>query len=52
MPAPSADTSADRHRVRAIALWLAFTALLVTGVFLYFRFGDRILPLLDAMADR
>jgi hypothetical protein len=52
MPAPSADTLADRHRVRAIVLWLAFTVLLVGGVVLYFRFGDRILPLLDAMADR
>jgi hypothetical protein len=52
MPAPSADAPADRHRARAIALWLAFTALLLAGVFLYFRFGDRILPLLDAMSDR
>ena len=52
MPAPSADTLTDRHRVRAIVLWLAFTTLLVAGVFLYFRFGDRILPLIDAMAER
>jgi len=51
MPAPSV-TPADRHRVRATALWMVFTALLILGVVLYFRDGSRVVPLLDAMSER
>ena len=47
-----ARSPAERHRGRAIALWTTFTALLVLGLILYFRFGGRILPLLDAVSDR
>jgi hypothetical protein len=52
MPASSDDAPADRHPLRAIVLWTTFTALLVLGVVLYFRYRDRVLPFLDAAGDR
>jgi hypothetical protein len=41
-----------RNRVPAIALWTTFTALLVLGLVLYFRFTGRILPFLDVVSER
>jgi hypothetical protein len=32
--------------------WGAFLALLVLGVVLWFRFSNRIVPMLDAFSDR
>ena len=52
MPAPSERSASERSRAPAIALWMTFTALLLFGVFLFFRFGDRILPFLDVVTDR
>ena len=52
MSASSNNTPAERARLRAIVLWTTFLALLVTGVWLYFRYGNRIVPLLDAAGDR
>lgn len=52
MSASSPNTPAERPRARQIVLWVAFTALLVLGVVLYFRFSHRIVPLLDAVTER
>ncbi|HLA91689.1 MAG TPA: hypothetical protein VJL28_14765 [Gemmatimonadaceae bacterium] len=52
MSASSPNTPAARLRARQIVLWTAFTALLVLGVILYFRYADRIVPLLDAVIER
>ena len=52
MPARPDTASADSHPVRAIVLWTTFTGLLALGVVLYFTYGGRIVPLLDAMPDR
>jgi len=42
----------DRLHVRQIAIWSVFMALLVLGVVLWFRFSNRIAPMLDAFSDR
>jgi hypothetical protein len=52
MPASPASPPADRVGGRQIALWMVFTAVLIGGVVLFFRFGDRVLPFLDAVLDR
>jgi len=52
MTDPSEPSTTEGQRVRAIALWTAFTALLVLGLVLYFQFSGRLLPLLDAVSDR
>ena len=52
MPSPSDHTSAESRPVRAVVLWTTFTGLLVLGLVLYFAYGGRIVPLLDAVTDR
>ncbi len=42
----------DRIRLRPLILWSAFAALLLVGVVLWFRFNDRITPMLDTILDR
>ena len=39
----------DRLKLRQIVIWGAFLALLITGVVLWFRFNDRIVPMLDSL---
>ena len=52
MSASSSDTPAERPRLLAIVLWTAFVVLLVAGVWLYVRYGGRVVPFLDAAGDR
>jgi hypothetical protein len=52
MPASPAPPPADRVGGRQLTLWLTFTAVLIGGLVLFFRFGDRVLPFLDAALDR
>ncbi len=33
-------------------IWAAFAILLVVGVVLWFRFPDRIIPMVDALTER
>ena len=40
---------AERLKVRQIVIWGVFLALLVTGVVLWFRYNDRIVPMLDSL---
>ena len=47
-----ATTPADRPPVRQVVLWTVFTAVLVLGLVLYFRFAARVAPLLDAVSGR
>jgi cytochrome c-type biogenesis protein CcmH/NrfF len=48
---PSADP-AGRLNLRQMVIWGVFMALLVLGVVLWFRFANRIVPMLDAFTDR
>lgn len=48
---PTADPS-DRLRLRPMIIWSIFAALLVLGIVLWFRFSDRIVPMLDSLTDR
>jgi hypothetical protein len=48
---PTADPS-ERLRLRPMIIWSIFAALLVLGVVLWFRFSDRIVPMLDSLTDR
>ena len=48
MPQSSAAPP-DRLRLRQIVIWGAFLALLITGVVLWFRYNDRIVPMLDSL---
>ncbi len=50
MPLPTAVPS-DRLRLRQIVIWGAFLALLITGVVLWFRYNDRIVPMLDSLKN-
>jgi hypothetical protein len=52
MPASNDSTPADRPRIRQVVLWAAFTAVLVLGLVLYFRYAGRIVPLVDVTGDR
>ena len=52
MPTSPTSPSSDRVGGRQLALWLTFTAVLIGGLVLFFRFGDRVLPFLDAALDR
>lgn len=52
MSDPSEPSNTEGQRARAIALWTTFTALLVLGLVLFFRFSGRLVPLLDAVSDR
>ena len=52
MPATPPTTSAERNRGRAIVLWTVFAVLLALGLVLYFRYGSRIVPVLDAAGER
>jgi cytochrome c-type biogenesis protein CcmH/NrfF len=49
--ARSADP-ADRLQLRPMVIWSVFMALLVLGVVLWFRFSNRIVPMLDVFTDR
>ena len=42
----------DRIAGRQIILWSVFTALLVIGLVLYFRFANSFAPLLDVLTER
>ena len=48
---PSAGPS-DHLKLRQMVIWTIFMALLVVGVVLWFRFSNRIVPMLDAFTDR
>jgi hypothetical protein len=43
---------ADRPGTRQVVIWSAFAAILVLGIVLWFRFGNRIAPMLDVFSDR
>jgi cytochrome c-type biogenesis protein CcmH/NrfF len=51
MPSNAAGPD-DRLNVRQMVIWSVFMALLVLGVVLWFRFSNRIVPMLDAFTDR
>jgi hypothetical protein len=42
----------SRLRPTQMAIWSVFMALLVVGLVLWFRFSDRIVPMLDVLTDR
>jgi hypothetical protein len=48
MPQSSAVPS-DRLKLRQIMMWSAFAALLVAGIVLWFRYNDRIVPMVDSL---
>ena len=52
MPASPAAQPAERLRLRQAVIWTVFAALLVLGIVLWFRFADRIVPMLDVLTDR
>ncbi|HEV8410715.1 MAG TPA: hypothetical protein VGQ30_09410 [Gemmatimonadaceae bacterium] len=39
----------DRLKLRQILIWGTLLALLATGVVLWFRYNDRIVPMLDSL---
>jgi type VI protein secretion system component VasF len=52
MPPPPTADQADHLRLRQLITWGIFAALLVLGVVLWFRFSNRIVPMLDSLIDR
>jgi hypothetical protein len=38
--------------MRQVVAWTAFAAVLLAGILLWFRFRDRIIPMLDVLTDR
>lgn len=52
MPATPTPLLPDRIAGRQIILWSVFTALLVIGLVLYFRFANSFAPLLDVLTER
>jgi hypothetical protein len=52
MPVPAAQPPSDRIAGRQIAIWSAFTVLLVIGLVLYFLYANNFPPLLDVLTDR
>ena len=52
MTAIAAPPVSDRIAGRQIILWSVFTALLVIGLVLYFRFAHSFAPLLDVLTER
>jgi hypothetical protein len=49
---PPASDPSTRLRPTQVVIWSVFMALLVVGVALWFRFADRIVPMLDVLTDR
>ncbi|MBI3568187.1 MAG: hypothetical protein HY084_08315 [Gemmatimonadetes bacterium] len=47
-----AEPTRPINDAQELALWMALTALLAAGLVLYFRFADRIAPLLDVVTDK
>lgn len=52
MPSSPATGAPSRRGTTQIVIWTVFMALLALGVVLWFRFGDRIVPMLDVITDR
>lgn len=52
MPSTAERPTAERSRVPAIVLWTTFSALLLFGLFLYFRYSEGIFPFLDVVVER
>jgi hypothetical protein len=52
MPAPHSTEPADSPDVRQVVIWSVFAAVLVLGIVLWFRFANRIVPMLDVFTDR
>ena len=52
MMAPNSAEPAARPGTRQLVIWSVFAALLVLGLVLWFRFANRIVPMLDALTDR
>jgi hypothetical protein len=52
MPAPNSADLADRPGTRQVVIWSVFAAVLALGIVLWFRFGNRIVPMLDVFGDR
>ena len=52
MLAPNSAEPAERLGVRQVVIWSVFAAVLVLGIVLWFRFGNRIVPMLDVFSDR
>ena len=46
------DSPTERLRLRPMVIWSAFAILLVTGVVLWFRFSDRIVPMVDVLTEK
>jgi hypothetical protein len=46
------DSSRPVSSAQELALWAALTAVLIGGLVLYFRFADRIVPLLEVVTDK
>lgn len=47
-----AEPSRQINNVQELALWAGLTAVLAVGLVLYFRYADRIAPMLDLVTDR
>jgi len=52
MPVTPAPLLSERIAGRQIILWSVFTAMLIVGLVLYFRFGNSFAPLLDVLTER
>jgi hypothetical protein len=52
MLAPNSADHADLPGTRQLVIWSIFAAVLVLGIVLWFRFGNRIVPMLDVFSDR
>ena len=52
MPANSQINASETLRLRPMILWVIFAAALVLGIALWFRFGGRIVPMLDVLTGK
>jgi cytochrome c-type biogenesis protein CcmH/NrfF len=52
MLAPNSAEPAARPGIRQVVLWSVFATMLVLGIVLWFRFANRIVPMLDVFSGR
>jgi hypothetical protein len=52
MFAPKSAEPAEGPGMRQLVIWSVFASVLVLGIVLWFRFGNRIVPMLDVFSDR